>query len=361
MKNYFAKDGKSNILASFAYLIVVIAGLKAAESLIVPILMAIFWFLLFLPLISRLKKMGLHDVPITIISFGITLILVAALGIFLVTSSKELLSNIPSYQEKFYTMLPSIINFFNEFDIPIKVEHLINIFDPSKVVGVTANVLKAMGGLMTNAFLTLIVVMFLFLEASLFEKKIKYLFKDESIKEKAEQFLLHVNTYFVTKTATSVVTGLIVFGMLSFFKLDNALLFGVLAFFLNYIPNIGSIIAAIPPILLSLLQLPFFDTLMITMSYVVINVTIGNLIEPKVMGNGVGLSTFIVFVSLVFWGWMFGPVGMFLSVPLTVVIKIACNKSRELHWVSVLLSNKVDRRANYTFNSLKKHISKEKE
>ncbi|MBN2825927.1 MAG: AI-2E family transporter, partial [Campylobacterales bacterium] len=323
------------------------------------ILMAIFWFLLFLPFIAKLKRMGFRDFFVAIITFGITLILVALLGLFLVSSSKELLSNIPTYQEKFYTFLPSIIEFFEKYKIPMKVEDIIAIFDPSQIIGVTADFVKAMGGFMTKSFLTLIVVMFLFLEASLFEKKIDYLFKDKPLKDKVELFLTHVNTYFVTKTATSMTTGLIVFLMLSFFRLDNALLFGVLAFFLNYIPNIGSIIAAIPAILLSLLQLPFFDTMMITIGYVIINVTIGNLIEPRVMGRGVGLSTFIVFVSLVFWGWMFGAVGMFLSVPLTVVIKIACNKSRKLHWVAVLLSNKVDARENYTAVSSKSRINKE--
>ncbi|MEA2027847.1 MAG: AI-2E family transporter [Campylobacterota bacterium] len=358
MHKYFVKDHNNHSLAPFAYLVIVIAGLKAAESLIVPILMAFFWFLLFLPFIAKLRKIGFHDFIITIISFGITLVLVAVLGLFLISSSKELLSNIPTYQDKFYHLLPNIIEFLNRFDIPVKIDDVIAVFDPSKVIGLTAHFLKAMGGLMTDAFLTLIVVMFLFLESSLFEKKINYLFKDETLKRKSKLFLEHVNTYFVTKTATSITTGLIVFGMLSYFKLDHALLFGVLAFFLNYIPNIGSIIAAIPAVLLSLLQLPFFDTMMITMSYIVINVTIGNLIEPRVMGQGVGLSTFIVFVSLVFWGWMFGPVGMFLSVPLTVVIKIACNNSKELHWVAVLLSNKIDRKHNYSV--LKSQIIKMK-
>jgi len=345
MKKYFIKEDHS-ALVSFAYLVIVIAGLRAAESLIVPILMAVFWFLLFLPLIKRLRRLGLHDVPITIIVFGITLIIVAIMGIFLVNSSKELLSNIPTYQNEFYAMVPDIMKFLKAYSIPIKTEDIISIFDPTKVISLMANLLKSMGGLMTNAFLTLIVVMFLFLESSLFTQKLNYLIKDEESRRKASTFLENLNTYFVTKTATSIATGFIVYTMLEYFSLDNSLLFGVLAFLLNYIPNIGSIIAAIPAVLLSLLQVPLVDTLMITIGYVAVNVTIGSFIEPRLMGRGVGLSTFIVFVSLVFWGWMFGPVGMFLSVPLTVVIKIACSNSKELHWLAVLLSNKVDRRQN---------------
>jgi len=198
-----------------------------------------------------------------------------------------------------------------------------------------------MGNIMTNGFLTLLVVMFLFLESSLFSKKVFYLAKDEKTKEKIQLFLHGVNIYFLTKTVTSAATGLIVWGMLSFFKLDYALLFGVLAFFLNYIPNIGSIIAALPALLIALLQLNLIETIIIAAGYIIINTLIGNLIEPKIMGKGVGLSTFIVFVSMVFWGWIFGPVGMFLSVPLTVVIKIAFDNSKEWHWVSVVLSDEI--------------------
>jgi len=359
MQEYLPKDHNHTVLASVAYLVIIIAGLKAAHSLIVPILIAFFWFLLFLPFIERLKNLGYKDYLVTTIIFGITFILVAIMGLFLVSSSKELLSNIPAYQEKFYTFLPSIIEFLEKYEIPVKIEDIIAIFDPSQVIGVTADFLKAMGGFMTQSFLTLIVVMFLFLESSLFQKKIEYLFKDKPLKDKIELFLSHVNIYFVTKTATSLATGLIIFLMLSYFGLENALLFGMLAFFLNYIPNIGSIVAALPAIALSLLQLPFFDTMMITLGYVVINVTIGNFIEPKMMGRGVGLSIFIVFVSLVFWGWMFGAVGMFLSVPLTVAIKIACSKRKKLHWVSVLLSNKVDVRENHNATSFKTRINKE--
>jgi predicted PurR-regulated permease PerM len=343
---YFTKENNqeynNTLLASFAYLIIVIAGLKAAESLIVPILMAFFWFLLFLPLINRLKRIGLHDLLITTIVFSITLFLVILMGLFLVSSSKELASNIPTYQNKFHQLLPNIINFFDTFGITIQQSDIISIFDPSKIINFTANFLKGMGGLMTNALLTLIVVMFLFMESSLFAKKFEYLIQDRGIKHKTTNFLENVNTYFVTKTATSATTGVIVFIMLYAFGLDNAALFGMLAFLLNYIPNIGSIIAAVPAVALSLLQVPFIETIMITIGYITINTIVGNIIEPKMMGRGVGLSTFIVFVSLVFWGWMFGPVGMFLSVPLTVVIKIACKNNKELHWIAVLLSNKVE-------------------
>jgi len=331
----------NTLLASLAYLIVLIAGLKAGSSLIVPLLMAFFWFLLFLPLVNKLRSFGLHDLLTTIIVFSITLIIVLLVGTFLVTSGQDLVANLPAYQEKFHELTPKITGFFERFGIPLQKSDAIGLLDPTKIMNFTADFLKGMGNIMTNGFLTLLVVMFLFLESSLFSKKVFYLAKNENTKEKIQLFLHDVNIYFLTKTVTSAVTGLIVWGMLAFFKLDYALLFGVLAFFLNYIPNIGSIIAALPALLIALLQLNLIETIIIAAGYIIINTLIGNLIEPKIMGKGVGLSTFIVFVSMAFWGWIFGPVGMFLSVPLTVVIKIAFDNSKEWHWVSVMLSDDI--------------------
>jgi predicted PurR-regulated permease PerM len=197
-----------------------------------------------------------------------------------------------------------------------------------------------MGNILTNSFITILVVVFLFLELSLFEKKLVLLINLEN-QEKLNRFLNNINTYFITKTFTSFMTGLFVWIMLSIFNLDYALLFGIMAFLLNFIPSIGSIIAAIPALLIALLQLNIVDTFLIMFWYLVINIVISNFIEPKIMGEKVGLSTLVIFVSMIIWGWIFGPVGMLLAVPLTIIIKIAFDNSEKYHWVSVILSDTI--------------------
>ena len=122
------------------------------------------------------------------------------------------------------------------------------------------------------------------------------------------------------------------------FGLDFPVLWGLLAFLLNYVPNIGSLIASIPAILIALIQFGPLQALMIAVGYFVINITIGGVVEPRVMGRGLGLSTLIVFLSLVFWGWIFGPVGMLLSVPLTMTAKLALESSESTASVALLLS-----------------------
>ncbi|MEO1938456.1 MAG: AI-2E family transporter [Sulfurimonas sp.] len=331
----------NSILASMAYLVILIAGLKAGSNLIVPLLMAFFWFLLFLPLIDKLRSFGMLDIFTTIIVFGITLGIVALMGTFLVISGQDMIANLPVYQERYYELLPKVAVFFEKFGITMERSYIENLFDPIQIINYMATFLKEMGGIMTDGLLTLFIVLFLFLESSLLSKKVLYLAKRKDAKKKIELFLHNVNTYFLTKTAISILTGLLIYAILAFVGLDNAPLFGFLAFLLNYIPNIGSIMAAIPAILVSLLLLTITETVFIVTGYILVNSVIGNILEPKLLSRGVGLSTLVVFLSMVFWGWVFGPVGMFLSVPLTTVMKIGCDDSLNLKWASVLLGDKI--------------------
>jgi len=115
----------------------------------------------------------------------------------------------------------------------------------------------------------------------------------------------------------------------------------LLAFLLNYVPNIGSIVAAIPAVLLGLIQGGVGYALLVAVGFVVVNLVIGNFIDPFLMGRTVGLSTLVVFLSLVFWGWMWGSIGMLLSVPLTMMIKILLDNTDDLQWVAVMLDSKM--------------------
>jgi AI-2 transport protein TqsA len=118
---------------------------------------------------------------------------------------------------------------------------------------------------------------------------------------------------------------------------DYPIMWGMLAFAFNFIPNIGSIIAAVPAVLLAVVQLGPGSALEAAACYVAINMVVGNVIEPRFMGKGLGLSTLVVFLSLLFWGWVFGPIGMLLSVVLTMTLKMLLESSEETRWMALLL------------------------
>ena len=115
------------------------------------------------------------------------------------------------------------------------------------------------------------------------------------------------------------------------------MLWGFLTFLFNYVPTVGSIIAAVPPALLALITISPITALLSAAGYLVINITIGSILEPRILGHGLGLSTVVVFISLLFWGWVFGPIGMVLSVPLTMTIKFALSNSESGKWLSALM------------------------
>ena len=212
-----------------------------------------------------------------------------------------------------------------------------------------AETLSSLGDVMKNLFLVIITVVFMLFEASSLRQKVYLALDEPDIKmQQIERFLSSVNNYLAIKTLVSVATGFCVTVMLWAAGLDFYLLWGVLAFLLNYIPNIGSIIAAIPAILLAALQFGLAPAGFIGLGYLAINTIIANLIEPRYLGRGLGLSTLVVFLSLVFWGWLLGSVGMLLSVLLTMVIKIGLENSQDGKWIAILLSGEVSEDAEVT-------------
>lgn len=208
-----------------------------------------------------------------------------------------------------------------------------------------AGMLNGLGNLLANSFLIFLTVIFILLEASSFPAKLHAILDNaESSLAHFEKFTTDVQRYLAIKTSTSLLTGIAIMLWLMTVGVDYPPLWGLLAFMLNYIPNIGSIIAAIPTILLALIQLGIGAAVWVTLGYLVVNNIVGNIIEPKFMGRGLGLSSLVVFLSLVFWGWVFGPVGMFLSVPLTMTVKTALGSSEETRWIATLLGPKIELR-----------------
>jgi predicted PurR-regulated permease PerM len=192
--------------------------------------------------------------------------------------------------------------------------------------------------------LILLTVVFILLEAADFPKKLQAaLKKPEGSLSTIEKFSRSANRYVVIKTLISATTGITIWLWLLILGVDYPVLWGTLAFMLNYVPNIGSILAAIPATLLALVQLGVGSAFLTALGFLVVNNILGNIVEPKLMGRGLGLSTLVVFISLVFWGWVLGPLGMVLSVPLTSLVKIALESSEETRGLAIMLGSDIEK------------------
>jgi AI-2 transport protein TqsA len=191
---------------------------------------------------------------------------------------------------------------------------------------------------LSNIVLILLTVTFILLEASSFPVKLRAVLDvPQAALPQLGRFVDTMKRYVVIQTAISLTAGILIGIMLAVLGVDFPVLLGLLAFLLNYIPNLGSIIAAIPAVLLALVQYGMGRAALVAAGYIVIYFILGNIVQPRLMGRGLGLSTLVVFLSLIFWGSLLGLVGMVLSIPITMTFKIAFESNENTRWIAVLL------------------------
>jgi predicted PurR-regulated permease PerM len=331
------------ILLISASLVIVLAGIKAASAIVVPFLLSVFIAMSCSPIINWANRykvprfLAVISVILIIIVFGF--VLAGLVG----QSMNEFSQNMPRYQEQLLQKFAGLIGHLDTFNIRIDKEQILSYLDPGVAMSMATNLLSSLGGVLTNFLLILLIVVFMLFEAESLPKKIHIALDDPDMKiQQIDKFLVSVKNYLAIKTLVSLGTGLIIGVWLYVLGVDHFFLWATLAFLLNYIPNIGSIIAAVPAVLLAFVQLGAGPAGLTALGFVVSNMLMGNIIEPRYMGRGLGLSTLVVFLSLIFWGWLLGTVGMLLSVPLTMIVKIALESSQETRWIALLLASDND-------------------
>ncbi len=318
--------------------IIVVAGMQAAAAIINPFLLAVFLATLCSPLLSGLRRLGLpNGLAVALIILGL-LVIALLLMVFVGRSVNALARELPLCQERLAEFFNKTSLWLNQMGVDISNSLLTDYITPGKVMGVVSYGLSLFRGLFTNMFLILLTVLFILLEASSFPRKLQEASTDpDKSLGQVKAMTENINHYMGLKALFSLATGMALWILLALIGVDFAGTWGLLAFFLNFIPSIGSIIAAIPAILWALIQLGLPAALLTLLAYLAVNVTIGNFLEPRFMGRKLGLSPLVVFLSLIFWGWVLGPIGMVLSVPLTMIAKIALASSEETRWIAVML------------------------
>jgi len=331
-------QSKKSIIIIFAALIIIIAGIMYAASFVTSLLMALFISIILSQPIFWLQK---RKVPQ---GLAITIVFVLVTGIFfgfgeiIATSFSSFSQNEVKYQENLSEMGNSTLHFLESNGIQLSTDKMTNLFEPSRIMSFTTGFLGQLGGFMGNSLTIFFLALFLLLEMDSISVKTRAIISGTT--ESLAFFRVigdNIRHYLSIKTVTSLMTGAFIWLGLTILGLDYAIIWALIAFLLNYIPNIGSIIAALPAVAFALVQLGFGGAIWTAVIFVAINMIIGNAVEPKMMGKGLGLSTFVVFLSLLFWGFVLGTVGMFLSVPLTMSIKIMLEQNENTKWLAIVL------------------------
>lgn len=321
-----------------AAFVVIVAGMRTAEAVLVPFLLSVFIAVISTPFLFWLQRVRVPSTIAVFLIIGVIVALVTGLGFLVSNSLDDFISNLPIYELRLRDELVLVLDWLNKFGVEISRDGLLEFFDPGKAMQLAGSTLKGVGNVLSNLFLILLTVVFILFEASGFRAKLQTILEDpDKSLPHFSRFSDTLKQYMVIKTLVSIATGILIAIWLAILGVDYPLLWGVLAFALNYVPNIGSIIAAVPAVLLALIQVDGQTAILVAIGYVVVNLVMGNAVEPRFMGRHLGLSTLVVFLSLVFWGWVLGPVGMLLSVPLTMTVKIALESQEDTKWMAVML------------------------
>lgn len=329
-----------NYFFYFASFIVILAGVKVASEIVIILFLAIFISSIISTLIRLLQKKRIPKFISYLIVMGIFILISLLLSYIVNISLKDFSSNLPEYETQLRNAVIHSISFIESYGYEIDKKTILDALNFNSFFGVTTNIIGSIGTFLSKFLLVIIGIGFILAESKSFEKKLRIIFDKD--KDKLEHFYLFSNNiqkYFLVKTTTSFLTGILVAVTLTFFNIDYPILWGVIAMLFNFVPVVGSIIAAIPAVLLSLVSADLNTTFVVIVLYIIINVAISNIIEPKLMGKELGLSPLVIFFSLILWGWVLGIVGMFLAVPITMTLKIAFDSNNTTKWISILMSD----------------------
>lgn len=341
----------------FISCIILGAVLKLTGGVILPFTVAAMLAMIVYPVVKLLTKIKIPKV----ISITLAALIVVAgmylIGVALFSAGRQIMSVYPRYESRLLEIYIYVARFF-ELSYNENLNFIDNLWGQLGIrtwlrgfalsfSNITINFLK-------NAFLSVLFMVFLLVEAGSFKTKLEIAFADKSsrIMKILNDIVRQVSRYIVAKFFISLSQGVLFIVFLKWIGVEFAVLWGLFQFIMNFIPNIGSIAAGVCVSAFTLIQFwpnPTPVILVIVMVLLVNNV-IGNILDPKIVGDRVGISALVILISLVIWGWIWGFTGMILAVPMTVSIRIVCENIPFLEPVSIMLGTRKAAMANKTKN-----------
>lgn len=351
VRDQFDQNPGLRFLVTLAAAVIVIQGLRFAQPILLPVALAGFLAIICLPLVIWLAG----RVPRSLAIFVAVLVVAGVFGLLIVVASQQLpalqsqillqIQAITPQLDPWLSQIESWTPFIGEGELRSAVLGIINVTSLTALATTTTTLAFSF---VSSTFLVFLLLVFALGEAVVLPRKVRAIASDALASDKRfGKIVDEVQGYLVIKTLVSLGTGTLLGTWSWAMGLDLPILLGLIAFVLNYVPTIGSIIASVPAIALALVQvdpvtasfagIDVQRAAIVGAGYLTVNVVFGNWLEPTLMGRRLGLSTLVVVLSLVFWGWLWGPVGALLSVPLTMMVKIMLENTPDLRWIAVLL------------------------
>jgi len=330
----------TRFLVSAAAFVIIFFGINQAQSAVALLLLSVFLALIGMPPVLWLERKKVPSSLSVMIVMACMMSFLMIVGAVVGTSLSTFSDGLSFYQERLHDQVLALQAFLAARHIVVTEKALLEYLNPVSVMSLTAGLFEGMGLALSNIVLILLTITFILLEVSSFPIKLRSILGDPNqVFPQFTKFLDDIKRYLIIKTIISLFAGIIIGLWLFILGVDFPVLWGFLAFLLHFVPNVGQIIAAIPAMLLALIQLGMGPAALVGAGYLIVGFTLGNAVEPRLMGRKLGLSTLVVFLSLIFWGELLGLIGIILCVPLTMTLKFAFENSKSTKWIAVLLGS----------------------
>ena len=338
MNSKFKDSPEGSRIINIAAVIIIFAAIIYAKVLISQLLIALFLSIICVQPITWLEQKKMPRWLALIIVVLLMIIIFSGFGFVIGGALSSFSGNLSKYDETLTSISNTFIQNLNDQGIRIPPDQISKLIQPAKILQYTASVLNTLFNMVGNTFLVFLITLFILMEFASFAVKARAI-RSESNKSIAyfSTILKNIRHYLAIKTLLCLAVGFLIYFALLIIGVDYPLLWALIAGLMNYIPNIGSIISTIPTVLFALVQLGVGGAIWTLIATMVIHNVLGNFLEPKIMGKGLGLSPLVVLLSLLFWGFVLGMAGMFLSVPLTMTIMIILDQNENTKWITVLL------------------------
>lgn len=323
-----------------ACIVIIVAGLRAAAPILTPLALAAFAAAVSLPALSWLRRRGASTGLAILVIMLLDTAIVSLVGWVMLRSVADLRARLPDYLARGQNLPQAIRTKFLELGIEIDPDYYATLLQPGHLLDVVTAAARNATSLLALFLLMLLVLVFILAESMVLPEKLRLVFGPATPGiAAAAAGLGQLQHYLLLKTLVSLLTGAAIGSGAALLGVDFALFWGFLACLLNFSPTIGSLIAAVPAVLLALFQLGPERAIALAAVYVGVNVLLGSFAEPIFMGRQLRLSPIVILVALVFWGWTWGPIGMFLAVPLTIALRIAFENRKGLAKLATLMGH----------------------
>lgn len=321
-----------------ASIVIVVAGMRAASPVLAPLVLAVFVAVVSLPALRWLRRIG---VPVPLAIPAIVLMdamMLAGVGFIILQAVAEFREVLPEYLVRIQVLQEAAVARLQLAGFEAKAVPLRELVNADRLFLLATDAARRLTGIIGVTLLIVLYLVFMLAESVGLPIKMRQAFGDRlGALSQLGRVVTEVQTYLALKTLVSLATGLLIGTGAAIIGVDFALFWGFLAFVLNYVPNVGSLMAAVPAVIIALLQLGVGPAVALGGVFLGVNIVLGSILDPMIVGRRLGLSTLVVLFSLIFWGWTWGLIGMFLALPLTATAKIVMESSRTLQPLAILM------------------------